>query len=152
MDALRQSIMRAQLESRQRAARLKVYGWFVLAVAVLGTAIYSFSRAHSGGLVGRLDRASPWHPGHRQPRLTRTSTHGRARMVVLQIDVFEKTDVIFHPTLIDFSSVHSLVSDRLESLRRPDARRRGLRQWIGTSTHLVDVRGHHMEGGNFNDV
>ena len=44
-------IMRAQLESRQRAARLKVYGWFVLAVAVLGTAIYYFSRAHSGGLV-----------------------------------------------------------------------------------------------------
>jgi hypothetical protein len=42
-------IMRAQLESRQRAARLKVYGWFVLAVAVLGLAIYYFSRAHSGG-------------------------------------------------------------------------------------------------------
>ena len=38
-------------ESSQRAARLKVYGWFVLAVAVLGTAIYYFSRAHSGGLV-----------------------------------------------------------------------------------------------------
>ena len=46
--------------------------------------------------------------------------HARPRQDgVLQIDVFEKTDVIFHPTLLDFSSVHSLVSDRLETLRRP---------------------------------
>jgi hypothetical protein len=41
--------MRAQLEARQRAARFKVYGWFVLAVAVIGSAIYYFSRAHAGG-------------------------------------------------------------------------------------------------------
>jgi len=44
-------IMRAQLESRRRAARLKFYGWFVLAVAVIVTAIYYFSRAQAGGLA-----------------------------------------------------------------------------------------------------
>jgi hypothetical protein len=44
-------IMRAQLEARQRDARLKVYGWIVLALAVIGSAIYYFSRAHAGGLV-----------------------------------------------------------------------------------------------------
>lgn len=44
-----------------------------------------------------------------------TSTHGRARMVFYRLT----SDVIFHPTPLDFSSVQSLVSDRLETLRRP---------------------------------